>query len=95
MEAPFQLVDGSDADRRAQRIRRNRGTANYGDGNRSAGATRREGEEGEEEGEAFHCERGLVAFCVFGVFRGLLWCGGSLVALNPHRRGFVEKRSRF
>ena len=54
VEAPFQLVDGSDADRRAQRIRRNRGTANYGDGNRSAGATRGEGEEGEEEGEAFH-----------------------------------------
>ena len=36
---------------------------------------RREGEEGEEEGEAFHCRRGLVAFCVFGVFRGLFGGG--------------------
>jgi len=35
------------------------------------------GEEGEEEGEAFHCGRGLVAFCVFGVFRGLF--GGGRV----------------
>ena len=34
-------------------------------------------------------------FGVFGVFRGLLRCGGSLVALNPHRRGFEAKRSRF
>ena len=41
------------------------------------------------------CQLPVAGFGVFGVFRGLLRCGGSLVALPPPRRGFEEKRSRF